>query len=163
MVTPGATVKRTRQAERLDELELWRSATNAWKRLLKGGEKNLANADLTLAEFRILRMLTESGTLPMNRLSHETLLSQPSITGLIDKLEERELVERVRNNADRREVLIAITPKGKGALARGEELHKQFVRRVFSVLANEEMVELNALLKKVADMSDPLPPGAEKT
>lgn len=161
LVTPAATAKRPKQAERLDEFEAWRLVVDSWKRVQRGMEKNIVVADLTLAELRTLWLLGEKGPSPMNRLSHETMLSQPTITGLVDKLEERGLVERVRNNEDRREVLIAITAKGSGVLAKGVELHKQFVRHIFSTLGNDEMAQLGALLKQVADMSEALPPGAD--
>jgi len=132
-----------------------------WKRLQRGAEKNLLRLDLTPAELRILRVLREEGSSPMNRFCAATMLSQPSITGIVDKLEERGLVERVRSREDRREVLIAITGKGNAAYANGEDLHRQFVERALSSLEVEEMKALVALLKKVADASDAAVKAAE--
>ncbi len=134
-------------------MALWRSIVDPWKRLQREYEKNLMGADLNFAELRILRMLHKDGSSPMNRLCQETMLSQPTITGVVDKLEERALVERVRNPEDRREVLIAITPKGKDALAKGEVVHKRFVGRSLSALRGEELTHLASLLKRLADAS----------
>jgi MarR family 2-MHQ and catechol resistance regulon transcriptional repressor len=82
------------------------------------------------------------------------MLSQPSITGVVDKLEERGLVERVRSKEDRREVLIAITEKGDDTYAKGMELHRQFVNKAFAALDEGEVEELMSVLKKLADASD---------
>jgi DNA-binding MarR family transcriptional regulator len=138
----------------VDEVELWRSVVDSWKRLQRGAEKNLALLDLTPTELRIMRVLLEKGSSPMNWFCHETMLSQPSITGIIDKLEERGLVERVRSKEDRREVLIAITVKGNDAYAKGMDLHRQFVEKALSALESEEVDALVSLLKKLADASD---------
>jgi DNA-binding MarR family transcriptional regulator len=138
----------------LDEVELWRSMVNNWKRFQHDAEKNLLRLGLTLAELRILRVIREQGSSPMNRFSAETMLSQPSITGIIDKLEEGGLVERVRSLEDRREVLIAITAKGNEVYAKGMDLHKQFVEKALSALDAEEVQTVVSLLKKLADASD---------
>jgi len=123
----------------LDEVDLWRSMASSWKRLQHDAEKNLLRLDLTVAELRILRVLREQGSSPMNRFCAETMLSQPSITGLVDKLEERGLVERVRSLEDRREVLIAITQKGNQTYVKGMDLHRQFVEKALSALEDVEL------------------------
>jgi DNA-binding MarR family transcriptional regulator len=138
----------------LDEVDLWRSMASSWKRLQHGAEKNLLRIDLSVAELRILRVLREQGSSPMNRFAAETMLSQPSITGLVDKLEERGLVERVRSREDRREVLIAITEKGNQTYSKGMDLHRQFVEKALSALEDDEAKSLVSLLKKLADASD---------
>ena len=138
----------------LDEVDLWRSMVNNWKRLQHDVEKNLLRGGLSLAELRILRVLREQGSSPMNRFCAETMLSQPSITGIVDKLEEGALVERVRSKEDRREVLIAITVKGNQAYAKGMDLHRQFVEKALSALEPDEVDAVVSLLKKLADASD---------
>jgi DNA-binding MarR family transcriptional regulator len=146
---PGETTEKP-----VDEVELWRSIADSWKRLQRGLEKTLAQLDLTPAELRIMRVLREQGSTPMNRFCQETMLSQPSITGIVDKLEDRGLVERVRSREDRREVLIAITAKGDHAYQKGKDLHRQFVERALSNLKPGEVDELAGLFKKFADASD---------
>jgi MarR family transcriptional regulator, 2-MHQ and catechol-resistance regulon repressor len=146
---PGET-----NAGPLDDVDMWRSMASSWKRLQHHAEKNLLHIDLNLAELRILKVLREQGSSPMNRFSAETMLSQPSITGIVDKLEERGLVERVRNLEDRREVLIAITAKGNQTFSQGMDLHRQFVEKALSALEDEEARSLVSLLQKLADASD---------
>jgi DNA-binding MarR family transcriptional regulator len=148
--------KKTKGAGPVDKVELWRSAVDSWKRLQRAAEKNLLRVDLSVAELRILRVLHEHGSSPMNRFSTATMLSQPTITGIVDKLEERRLVERVRSKEDRREVLIAVTPSGRVAFAKGEDLHRRFVERALSALEADEVASLQTLLKRLADASDSL-------
>jgi DNA-binding MarR family transcriptional regulator len=159
---PSATAKGrgTSTPVALDEVELWRSFVDSWKRLQRGSEKNLMRLDLTVAELRILKVLREQGSSPMNRFCPETMLSQPTITAIVDKLEERGLVERVRSREDRREVLIAITPKGGDTYVEGMDLHRRFIERSLSALGADEVDALVGLLKKLADASDSLIQGS---
>ena len=145
----------------VDKVELWRSIADSWKRLKAAAETNLTRAGLSVAEYRILRVLKEQGSSPMNRFCPATMLSQPTITGIVDKMEQRGLVERVRSKEDRREVLIAITQKGSSAYAEGEEIHRRFVEKTLSDLKTEELTQLVSLLEKVADASDLLLKGQD--
>ncbi|HUK75440.1 MAG TPA: MarR family winged helix-turn-helix transcriptional regulator [Nitrososphaerales archaeon] len=154
-------MRATAKGQKIDQVELFRSAADSWKRIQRAAERNLLTVGLTIPEFRILRVLRDVGSSPMNRFSTETLLSQPTITGIVDKLVQAGLVERVRSLQDRREVIIGLTPKGGDALAKGEDAHRQFVKRSLSVLTEGEMDLLDSVLKRLADESDPPDPPSE--
>lgn len=154
MVSQSPAAKRPRESQRVDELDVWRGVVDPWKRLQRNAEKNLLDAGISIAELRILRVLRTEGSSPMHRFCSATMLSQPTITGVIDKLEERGLVERVRSSEDRREVLIAITSKGGHALAKGEDIHRRFVEKSLSVLHDDEAKTLVGLLGKLADATE---------
>ncbi|HVC26826.1 MAG TPA: MarR family winged helix-turn-helix transcriptional regulator [Nitrososphaerales archaeon] len=151
------------RAAKPDEVELWRSMAECWKRLKRGAQKNLTRSGLSVAELQILRVLREEGSSPMNRFCAETMLSQPTITGVVDKLEEARLVERVRSREDRREVLIAITPEGNDSFVKGMDLHREFLAKVLSVLQAGEVDAVSLLLKKLADASDAFVNASETT
>ncbi len=66
------------------------------------------------------------GTRPTIRAVAERLCVQHHTTvALVDKLEERGLIERERNTVDRREVLLRLTARGKQMLRRLSALHRQ--------------------------------------
>ena len=156
MCPPTVSSKMTRKAGQMDELEVWRSIIDSWKRLQRSAEKNLSKADISVADYRILKLLRDEGSSPMNGLCRVTMLSQPTITGTVDKLEERGLVERVRSRQDRREVFIALTSKGAEVLRRGEDMHRKFVEKSLSVLDKGQVEAVVDLLRKLADVSDSL-------
>jgi len=142
-----------------DEVEVWRTIASAWKRLQRAAEKNLTRAGVTVAEFRILRALKEDGPIAMNKLCPQTMLSQPTITGIVDKLEAMSLVERVRNPDDRREVILGITSAGGEAFSRAEQIHGAFVERSLAALRKEDVAKLVDLLGRLADSSDAVAQG----
>jgi len=71
--------------------------------------------DLSMPRYEILGLLdrAEGGRLAVRDLKRESLLHPPSLTFILDWLEERRLVRRSGNKADRRSVVITITASGR--------------------------------------------------
>jgi DNA-binding MarR family transcriptional regulator len=71
-----------------------------------------AAAQLTLTQIRVLRKLAREPK-SLGQLGVELGLTPPSVTRLVDRLEERGLIERRRDDVDRRKVVAAILPAGR--------------------------------------------------
>jgi DNA-binding MarR family transcriptional regulator len=69
-------------------------------------------AQLTLMQVRVLRRLAKEPR-SLGHLGADLMLAPPSITRLIDRLEERRLIQRRRDGEDRRKVLATITAEGR--------------------------------------------------
>jgi DNA-binding MarR family transcriptional regulator len=69
-------------------------------------------AAVTLVQLRALRKLAQEEK-ALGQLGAELTLSPTSVTRLVDRLEERGLVERRRLGGDRRRVVAALTPAGR--------------------------------------------------
>jgi DNA-binding MarR family transcriptional regulator len=69
-------------------------------------------AELTLAQVRVLRRLTKQPR-SLGQLGADLVLAPPSMTRLVDRLEERGLIERSRDGEDRRKVLATLTAQGR--------------------------------------------------
>ena len=136
------------RSELADSLEVWRSLSDAWKRLYRGAERNLASAEISFAEFRILRLLNEEGSSSMVNMANSLLITQAAMTGIIDRLEKQDLVERVRNTEDRRVIHVSITPKGREVSKKADRLHRNFVEKALQSLTESDVANvLNALTK----------------
>jgi MarR family transcriptional regulator, organic hydroperoxide resistance regulator len=68
---------------------------------------------LTETQADVLRSLLVLGAMSSADLSRCLFMSPANITGVIDRLERKALVERVRQKADRRVALISLTESGK--------------------------------------------------
>jgi DNA-binding MarR family transcriptional regulator len=82
----------------------------------------------------LLMHLENHGPLPMSRLAELADASQSSMTGIIDRLEEQHLVERIRDEHDRRVVLAQATPQGQAAIAAWYAAWSQIIRDILSSL-----------------------------
>lgn len=85
---------------------------------------------LSMAQLNILYTLQRCGEMPMSRLAEMLNVSLSNATGLIDRIEERGLVERSRVPEDRRIVLIRVTPAGETMLGEIDALSDELLRSV---------------------------------
>lgn len=60
----------------------------------------------------VLGVLRDRGPMPPSELSERLIVTRATVTGLLDSLEQREFVRRSANPADRRSLLVEITPAG---------------------------------------------------
>jgi DNA-binding MarR family transcriptional regulator len=70
---------------------------------------------LTLTQLGAIRVLSE-GSLPAGKLAHRLAMSPTSLTRMLDRLEARRLIERLKDDDDRRKVTIRLLPAGSNLL-----------------------------------------------
>lgn len=68
---------------------------------------------LTETQWRVLRVLWDTDSRTLKQLAATTLIPAPSLVGVVDRLADHDLVMRVRDEQDRRQVFIRPTKKGK--------------------------------------------------
>lgn len=89
----------------------------AARKLAKFYVQALANHSLTPSQLFLLRQLWFEDGLPLRDLALRAQLDATSTTWLVDQLEQASLVERRRNDTDRRIVRVWLTPAGRQAQA----------------------------------------------
>ncbi|QDY76618.1 MarR family winged helix-turn-helix transcriptional regulator [Streptomyces qinzhouensis] len=118
-------------------------------RYMTAYEHAAAEQSLTIAQAKVLALLTKE-PLPMRRLADRMACEPSNITGIIDRLELRGLVERHPDPHDRRVKYAAATDEGAemtGRLCRS--LQAAFTREPLAGLSPMERVVLRDLLKRL--------------
>lgn len=100
----------------------------------------------------------ECGSRRMGDLAEQAQTSQASLTGIVDRLEERGLVTRIRSAADRRVVEVSLTDGGRAELHRSRTAFIGRLERVLSPLDAEERTMFLGLLRKVTATTPEPPP-----
>ncbi len=114
---------------------------------------------LTPSQYNVLRILRGEGKpLPSLEIAQRMLQVVPAITGLIDRLEKQELVERRRCEQDRRIIYISITDKALKLLLKIDAPLLATHHELSGHLTRRELKELSRLLEKARRSTDPAPP-----
>ena len=120
---------------------------------------NVGAHGLTLTEFAILEVLYHKGPLLLGEVQKRILVSSGGVTYLVDRLEEKGLVERRACTEDRRARYAALTPEGEALIARIFPPHAELIREVMSTLSLEEQRQAVDLLRRLGRAAAERPVG----
>ena len=101
-------------------------------------------------QLETLRYVAEKDNPSMKDVADYLCVTPPSATSLINSLVEAGHIERIYDKDDRRFVRLAVTPKGKTALASGFKKITTRMRRLLSNLNAKERSDLFKILEKFA-------------
>jgi DNA-binding MarR family transcriptional regulator len=120
-------------AELLDELAS--AQPGKFMRHLRKG----AGGAFSLVHLQVLFTLDSEGPLPMSRLADAMDVSQASATGIVDRMEQRGLVERLRDDADRRVVRVALAAGGRQTLGVMASERRDHLAQIIDQLTDQEL------------------------
>jgi DNA-binding MarR family transcriptional regulator len=118
-----------------------------WHLLVSGVHHTGLLEGLQRQQFWVLGALSE-GPRRMSDLAACSQTSQASLTGIVDRLEERGLVLRVRTPEDRRVVEVALTEQGREEMRRAHAGMLERLDRVLAPLTADEQREFMRLVSK---------------
>ena len=113
------------------------------------------DAGASAYHYAVLAVLEEGDRETQATIADALGYDRSYLVGLLDELEERGLIERRRDPADRRRHIVRVTPAGKKSLARLRALQGRVDDEFFAPLSTDERATLHALLHKLAVFHDP--------
>jgi MarR family 2-MHQ and catechol resistance regulon transcriptional repressor len=134
------------QANALDSyIKLMRASHSVTARI----HRHLSECKLTISQFGVLDALYHLGPLFQRDLAKKHLMSDANITMVVDNLEKRSLVRRVRRLNDRRFVNVHLTKEGTKLFEEIFPRHVLIVEREMSILDESEQEQLGRLCRKL--------------
>ncbi|HEY4023133.1 MAG TPA: MarR family transcriptional regulator [Pseudonocardiaceae bacterium] len=131
--------------------ELSEAAMLLARTIRRAGATQVEPLGITFAQARVLRALGDAGELRMVDIAHRMGVVPRSVTDLVDGLEDAGLAGRWPDPADRRSVLVELTPGGREMLARMGAARHEAAATVFGRLEESEQRQLLVLLRVVAE------------
>lgn len=98
---------------------------------------------LTVPQIICLYEIYENGAMTISRLSKQVFLSMSTLVGIIDRLEEKDFINRTRDTKDRRNIFINITIKGNQFVNSSPYLLHNRVHENLRTLPEKEQEELS--------------------
>ncbi len=128
------------------------------RRLMQAGElytKELNKIyNVSSAQLNCLLALHESGPLSPSQIAKQILVNSSTVTGIIDRLEQKGLVRRLRISHDRRVITIELTKNGKVLAENAPPPVQQKIIDGLNKLSEEQIDQTAAILVKLTDMLD---------
>jgi DNA-binding MarR family transcriptional regulator len=113
-----------------------------------GGDR-MRKAEISSTNFHILSMLDQHGEMAMGRLADKLDVSLSNASGLIDRLEDRGFVERIRVPDDRRIVIVRATDLGRSTLVELEVLKDGMVQSLLDQLDTGQLERVGLALDDI--------------
>lgn len=113
------------------------------------GREILSNYTITPPQFIALQWLHESGDMTIGDLSTKMYLAFSTTTDLVDRMEKNELVQRVRDENDRRVVRIHLLPEGMRIIQEVIIKRQDYLRDITEEFNAEEFEQLSRTLQKL--------------
>lgn len=109
----------------------------------------LADAGVTEQQWRVLRVLDEEGPMDPTSIAERAVLLLPSLTRILQKLEDKGFVTRVRDEADRRRQIISATEAGRNVIAANMDASRRILTDLRERLGEDRHEVLIDLLNEL--------------
>ena len=133
----GSANDRERQVQQI--LELFDRLYQETRRTSRGARGEWLNIDLTMPQVKSLLTLFTDGTLRTSDLASVLGVSLPSVTGIVDRLEEKGLVTRESDPQDRRVVLCKLSEVGRHLMGSIWQTGLERVKELLEAMTLEEL------------------------
>jgi DNA-binding MarR family transcriptional regulator len=110
---------------------------------------------LSAYHYAVLLVLDEGSRETQGSIADALGFDRGQLVGVLDELEERDLVERRRDPKDRRRHLVRLTPAGKRALAKMRSIMQRLEAEFFAPLDDKERETLQSVLFRLMQHHDP--------
>ncbi len=113
------------------------------------GSERLVRLGISMTQLHVMHLLQRHGELPMSHLAEMLDVSMSAATGLVDRVEERGFVERIRVPEDRRVVLARITDSGRRMLDDVELVRAELMEQVLDELDEDQIAGVASALASI--------------
>ena len=130
-------------------LKLFVVLTRTLDSIRKKIEDDIKSLGLNPTEFAVLELIYHKGDQPIQKIGEKVLIASSSITYVVDKLEQKQLVKRKPCANDRRITFATITLKGNNLMDTIFPKHTEAINEIMSGLTSGEKENMINELKKL--------------
>jgi DNA-binding MarR family transcriptional regulator len=133
-------------------LKVLRPLVEAYLAFWREDSRHIRSMRLTPSQFDVIATLGDTEGMTCSELSARTLVTKGTLTGVLDRLEAKGLIQRDAVKGDRRCVKIRLTDKGEALFRKTFAAHASFLRPYFErALTKKETDQLRTLLLRIRD------------
>jgi DNA-binding MarR family transcriptional regulator len=139
-MTKPKSPKRKRRTDLEATLEVFETFQH---RLAAAHEADFTAIDLTMAQAKLLYVVTSGGSLTMSDVAARLGISVSTASGAVDHLVQLGLLARVEDPTNRRQVLVSVTPLGTQTLEQMRDLGSRHMSILLADLSREDLATVD--------------------
>ena len=140
------------------DAQITSEALKAIRRILRAAEQGTrrlaAETGLTPSQLLVLKEIERTDETTPASIASSLQFNHATVTNIVDKLEQRDLVLRRRAERDRRQMLLRVTPEGRHMLDAAPDLLQQRFESDFETLPAWERAMILAALERLGELLD---------
>lgn len=138
--------KSTIKAAKEPFLLAMRELVRAYQAFSSYSEAHVRQFDLTPAQFDVIATLGNTSGMSMGEIGEKTLITKGTLTGVIDRLIQKQLAVREVPEENRRNVIVQLTSQGQRIFEQSFPSHIAYLKEGFDRLKPTELDDLTVLL-----------------
>lgn len=139
----------TKAAAQESFIPVMRELVRAYQSYATYSQTHVRELGLTPAQFDVIATLGNTEGMTMGDVAEKTLVTKGTLTGIIDRLEQKKLVRREVPQGNRRCFMLVLTEEGERVFEDVFPAHIAHIKERFEQLTPNEMQQLQELLKKL--------------
>ncbi|WP_367362079.1 MarR family winged helix-turn-helix transcriptional regulator [Mesotoga sp.] len=112
-------------------------------------ERDFKKMHVTQSQILVMRVLNQCGDMKVSDISNELDLSNSTVSGIIDRLVEKKIVQRKRSDEDRRIVMISLADEYRQPVKKDLNAFAQKMRKALSTITDEDLDSIIRGLEKL--------------
>lgn len=113
---------------------------------------HIRSMGLSSVQFDVIATLANQPPMTFKELSTKTLISKTSLTGVVERMEQKGFLKIQANKEDGRSQLIKLTAKGQNTFEKVFPEHVAFLQKAFNKLTDQEIQHTQAVLSSLKEI-----------
>ena len=126
-----------------------RNLVSAYQSFERYSAPDVKAMGLTTTQFDVIATLGNQPPMTCKELGEKTLVTKGTLTGVLERLEAKGILERKLNQGDGRSQIIGLTQKGQALFEKVFPAHLQHLEKAFSKLSEKELEEVSKALQSI--------------
>lgn len=116
--------------------------------------EHIRTLGVTPSQFDIIATLGNTQGMTFKQLGEKTLITKGTLTGVVDRLEAKNIVQRIASPTDGRSQIVQLTPMGEALFAKIFPKHLDYVGQALAEVQPDELQQIQAQLQKLRNVLD---------
>ena len=131
-----------------------RNLVSAYQAFERYSAPDLRSMGLTMTQFDVIATLGNQPPMTCKELGEKTLVTKGTLTGVLERLESKGILERKLNPDDARSQMIGLTLEGQKLFEKVFPAHLQYLGKAFNQLSAQELTQVSDALQTLKTVFD---------